>query len=61
MRSAPRNGMPFLAWGIGEDDEPHMAVVYISTDRTLCFDTGGFADESGWTPTKWMALPEPPP
>jgi hypothetical protein len=62
IRSAPKNGQPFLAYcPEGEDGEPHWAVCFFSMSRSLCFDTGGFAgDVPDFKPTHWMPLPEPP-
>lgn len=61
MPSAPDDGTPFLACQNIDDDESKMAVCYLSTSGTLCYDaSGGIVDEDEFDPTHWMPLPEPP-
>lgn len=61
MRSAPRDGTPFLACQNLDDAESKMAVCYLSTDSTLCLDaTGSIIEDDEFQPTHWMPLPDPP-
>jgi hypothetical protein len=62
MRSAPKDGTPFLCYGPCEDAERvGWAVCYLSTDRTLCLDaTDSIVEPGSFTPTHWMPLPEKP-
>ena len=57
MRSAPHNGRAFLAC----DAEGAMAVCYLSTDGTLCYEAGErIVEEDEFHPTHWTELPAPP-
>jgi hypothetical protein len=59
MTTAPRDGTPFLAWA-RDDNGGRLAVVYMSIDRTLCYDATLSIVEDDFRPTHWMPLPEPP-
>lgn len=60
MTTAPRDGTPFLAWA-RDDNGGRLAVVYISIDRTLCYDaTLSIVEDEDFKPTHWIPLPEPP-
>jgi hypothetical protein len=57
MSQPPRDCMAFLAC----DEAGIMAVCYLSTDGTLCYEAGEHivADDE-FQPTHWMELPTPP-
>ena len=60
--SAPRDGTPFLAVRLDDDeggDTPEWAACYLSTAGTLCFDLGSAVIDD-WEPTHWQPLPDPP-
>jgi hypothetical protein len=55
----PQTGAPFLAY---DAESGQMAVCYVSTDRTLCYDAGErIVEDDEFLPTHWMELPPPPP
>ena len=61
IKTAPRNGTAFLACKANPEPPGHlMAVCYLSSDGTLCFDATGEIVDEEFQPTHWMRLPAPP-